>query len=355
MKIKQITAVVFLALFLLTGCGRGQEDMAFTEKMGIGFNLGNSLESICTDGSCQGLDLESYWQNPKITQDMLKQIAQAGFGTIRIPVTWDVHMDEDGVIDPAWMERVKEVVQEALDTGMYVILDAHHDTWFMPSGENEASAKEQMKHVWTQIAEAFSECGQNLLFEGMNEPRMIGTDTEWTGESGENDRIVGELNQIFVDTVRAAGGENKERYLLVTPYAGAVESLDHFSLPKGDHLIVTVHAYKPYAFAMEESGTAVWDASEKEQLTDMMHMLQERYTDKGIPVIIGEFGAIDKNNTAEREKWLKDYTTSAKEAGVMYIWWDEGGPGTETYGRYRIFDRQNGEWLFESLKNILLE
>ena len=348
-----ISAVLMIGGCLM-GCGTQHGDMDFVADMGSGFNLGNSLESTCTDGSVNGLDLETYWENPKISKAMIEEIAKAGFQTIRIPVTWDVHMDEKGQIDAAWMDRVQEVVDAALDTGMYVILNAHHDTWYIPSKENEAYAKEMMEKVWSQIAEQFAEYDEKLLFEGMNEPRLIGTDVEWAGESKENDQIVDELNQLFVDTVRNSGGNNRGRYLLVTSYADAIESIDRFTMPKGTHLIVTVHAYKPYAFAMDETGTAVWEPGLTQEIKGFMDNLQRRFTSKGIPVIIGEFGSIDKNNLNDREQWLKDYITLASEADVMYIWWDEGGPSQETYGRYRIFDRETGVWLFESLKDILV-
>lgn len=141
----------------LVGCGTQHEDMDFVADMGSGFNLGNSLESTVQTDSVSGLDLETYWQNPKISKAMIEEIAKAGFQTIRIPVTWDVHMDENGQIDAAWMDRVQEVVDAALDTGMYVILNAHHDTWYIPSKENEAYAKEMMEKVWSQIAEQFAE------------------------------------------------------------------------------------------------------------------------------------------------------------------------------------------------------
>lgn len=336
------------------GCRNRSEEMIFAEQMGPGWNLGNSLDSVCTDGTYTGLDLECYWENPKTTKDMISEIHRAGFQTIRIPVTWESHMDAEGNIDAEWMNRVNEVVDYAMDEGMYVILNAHHDGWFTPSAENEAYAGEMMEIVWTQIAEHFREYDSKLLFEGMNEPRLIGTDIEWEGESAENDRIVEALNQQFVDTVRSTGGNNEKRYLLVTPYAGAAEALEGFTLPKGEHLIVTVHAYRPFSFAMDEAGTSKWNPSDGREIDKFMKVIRKRFTSKGIPVIIGEFGAIDKNNTEERKKWLQYYIEKAREADAMYIWWDEGGPDTDTYGRYRLFDRQNQTWIFESLKDTLV-
>lgn len=339
----------------MIGCGSSQsKDVEFVRGMGAGWNLGNSLESVCGDGTVSGLELETYWQNPKTTGEMLREVYDAGFRTVRIPVAWEPHMDESGKIDSQWMNRVREVVDDALGQGFYVILNSHHDTFYTPSVENEAYAVRMMANVWGQIAESFRDYDTKLLFEGMNEPRLIGASTEWGGESAENDRIVERLNQTFVDTVRAAGGYHEERYLLVTPYAGMVEALDGFEMPEGERLILTVHAYKPYSFAMDEAGDAVWELQGEKEIDGFMETLKEQYTDRGIPVIIGEFGAIDKNNTGEREKWLQYYTDKAKECGISCLWWDEGGAAGETYGRYRIFDRENRVWLFESLKDILI-
>lgn len=354
-KILLLCGVILTAL---SGCGSSQTaELDFVREMGAGWNLGNSLESICIDGSYTGNALELYWQNPATTKEMIEEIHNAGFGTIRIPVTWENHMDSQGNMEAVWLDRVREVVDYAIEDGMYVILDAHHDTWFEPFPEKEETAVSMMEKVWNQIGEAFIGYDNHLLFEGMNEPRCIGTAEEWTGGSEETAELVNCLNQTFVDTIRAQGGNNRERYLLVTTYGGSSleNALKYFRMPEGEHLIVTVHAYLPYSFAMDEKGETVWQEAEVQEIEDTMSRLHTGFVSKGIPVIIGEFGAIDKCNTEERLKWLAAYLEAAEKNGISFIWWDEGGPSGETYGRFRIFDREQKSWLFPEIRDMLTE
>lgn len=354
-KILLLCGVILTAL---SGCGSSQTaELDFVREMGAGWNLGNSLESICIDGSYTGNALELYWQNPATTKEMIEEIHNAGFGTIRIPVTRENHMDSQGNMEAVWLDRVREVVDYAIEDGMYVILDAHHDTWFEPFPEKEETAVSMMEKVWNQIGEAFIGYDNHLLFEGMNEPRCIGTAEEWTGGSKETAELVNCLNQTFVDTIRAQGGNNQERYLLVTTYGGSSleNALKYFRMPEGEHLIVTVHAYLPYSFAMDEEGETVWQEAEVQEIEDTMSHLHTGFVSKGIPVIIGEFGAIDKCNTEERLKWLAAYLEAAEKNGISFIWWDEGGPSGETYGRFRIFDREQKSWLFPEIRDMLTE
>lgn len=347
-----------IVLMTLSGCGSGQrEELDFVSGMGAGWNLGNSLESVCTDGSYTGNALELYWQNPATTKEMIDEIQKAGFRTLRIPVTWENHMDAQGNIEAIWLDRVKEVVDYAIEDGMYVILNAQHDTWFEPFPEKEASAVSMMEHVWNQIGQAFLGYDRHLLFEGMNEPRCIGTEEEWIGGSKDTAEVVNRLNQVFVDTIRAQGGNNRERYLLVTTYGGSCleNALEYFRMPEGEYLIATVHAYLPYSFAMDAEGETVWQETGEQEIEDTMNRLYTKFISRGIPVIVGEFGAIDKCNTEERLKWLAAYKTAAKEKGIPCIWWDEGGPSGETYGRYRIFDREQLSWLFPEIRDMLTE
>lgn len=352
-----VVALCCAILTVLSGCGSRQtEELDFVSGMGAGWNLGNSLEAVCADGSYTGNAVELYWQNPATTKAMIEEIEKAGFQTIRIPVTWENHMDAQGRIEDVWMSRVKEVVDYAVENGMYVILDAHHDTWFEPALENEENAVLMMQTVWHQIGQAFIEYDEHLLFEGMNEPRCIGTAEEWTGGSKDTAEIVNRLNQTFVDTIRAQGGNNRERYLLVTTYGGSSleNALQYFRMPEGEHLIATVHAYIPYTFAMDVNGETIWQEAGAREIEDTMSRLHTKFISQGIPVIIGEFGAIDKGNTEERINWLTEYLEAAKENGIHGIWWDEGGPSGETYGRFRIFDREKLTWLFPEIRDLLI-
>lgn len=346
----------YMTAMILIGCERKMMNgIEFVNQMGAGWNLGNSLESRCDDGSCEGNELETYWKNPKTTAEMIKEIKNAGFDTLRIPITWDNHLDSEGKIKKEWMQRVREVVDYAINEDMYVIINAHHDEWFQPYTENEEKAVLMMQNIWEQIGEEFIEYDSHLLFEGMNEPRCIGTQIEWTGGNEETARIVNRLNQTFVDTIRSQGENNQDRYLMVTTYGNSVSdnALKYFEMPKGDNLIVSLHAYEPVDFAMYEQGEAVWQKLWETDLKKLMGKLNTQFVAKGIPVIISEFGAKDKNNTDERIKWLKAYLEIAKENDIPCYWWDEGGISGETYGYFRIFDREKLSWLFPEIKDLL--
>lgn len=356
-KLIWILLTGFLMTPCLEACGKEKEDFAYVQQLGPGWNLGNSLEAFCEDGSYAGNQLELYWQNPVTTKAMIHEVRKAGFTTLRIPVTWEGHMDAQGRIDKVWLDRVKEVVDYGMSNDMDVILNAHHDRWFEPTKENEENAVRWMKCVWRQVGEYFMEYDSRLLFEGMNEPRWIGSDEEWRGGSEETAAIVNRLNQVFVDTIRGQGGNNRERYLLVTTYGGSIEerALKYFVMPEGKHLIVTVHAYTPYDFAMNPEGSRIWKETQVQEIEVVMERLMKRFVSKGIPVLIGEFGAIDKKNAKERLMWVKDYTKAARESQIAYIWWDEGGPHGETYERFRIFDREKLVWLFPEIRDALTE
>ncbi len=364
----RFSVAAYLAALCLCGCGKGEEppeyleyetggeDMVFARQLGMGWNLGNSLESVCEDGRYAGNALELYWQNPATTKEMIDEVRSAGFTLLRIPVTWEGHMDSQGNIDGEWLARVKEVVDYGMENGMYVILNAHHDTWFEPVPENEENAVRKMEEVWRQIGEYFAAYDNHLLFEGMNEPRWIGSPEEWIGGSAGTAAIVNRLNQVFVDTVRGQGGNNAQRYLLVATYGNSVEecALEWFTMPEGKHLIVTVHAYLPYRFAMDVQGTGTWGKEGAGELETVMERLGQRFVANGIPVLIGEFGAVDKGNTKERLQWLEDYMDAAGKHRIGLVWWDEGGRSGETYGRFRIFDRERLEWLFPEIRDALV-
>ncbi len=308
--------------------------------MKIGWNLGNTLDA--TGGV--GADSERSWGNPKTTQEMIDAVLDQGFNVIRIPVTWDGHFGAapEYQIHDIWMNRVQEVVDYAYDRGAYVILNLHHEEWHFPSEENKEAASETLAALWTQIANHFKDYDEHLIFEGLNEPRKKGTAVEWTGGDKEGREVVNHFAQVFVDTVRATGGNNAERHLMVTGYAASSsrDALKSIQLPEDDKLIVSVHAYTPYNFALNTKGTDRWDVDKDAKDIDyLLKTLDELFLSKGIPVIIGEFGAMNKENDAERIEWADYYVSKATEYGVPCIWWDNNafrGSG-ENFG---LFDRR---------------
>lgn len=319
-------------------------------QMKVGWNLGNTLDATGGDG----LDAETSWGNPETKKIMVDMIKKAGFNVFRLPVSWGTHVDENYNIDKAWMDRVQEVVNYAIDNDMFVILNTHHEEWYMPKEADLDEDLKQLEAMWKQIAERFKGYGEKLIFEGVNEPRLRGEGQEWTGNKASRD-IVNKYAETFVKTVRATGGNNAERALMITPYAASSmkENLSALKIPENaGNIIVSVHAYLPYSFALDTKGTNVYDPNNNE-IPGLFKNLKEIFLDKGIPVIIGEFGCVNKENTEDRVKCITDYLTAAKEAGVPCVWWDNNGyrGSGENFG---IFNRKYLEWYNEDVLNAII-
>lgn len=360
MKRKYIVALFLFVLFcageLLFAAFQRNAGIRFAQQMGAGINLGNSLDVKKVKDHNPEADIEyfqTYWGNPLTTKEMIDAIAQKGFGTIRIPVSWGEHMDESGNVDKEWMSRVEEVVDWSLEAGMYVILDTHHEEWLMPTPEQEEKVTKKLCALWTQIADTFADRGENLLFEGMNEPRVRDSDEEWKGGSEETKQVVNRLNAAFVRTVREAGGENENRWLLIAPYGNSYEehALADLEIPDDDRIMVAVHAYIPYSFTRDEDGEQEFDlddSKECKKITDVMERLEQTFIKKGIPVIITEYGCNEKDDDEERRKWTAFYLEQAKASHIPCIWWDNGSD-------IQIFDREKQSWPWEELTDIILQ
>ena len=348
-----MAGILCTALFCGHAVMEKQEKLSVMKELSNGINLGNSLDVHDSSASfSEPKEWETYWGNPPITEELLKAVRDRGFLTIRIPVTWGVHQDETGRIDPAWMNRVREVVDWALELEFSVILDAHHEEWVDLTPEGLERSETRLRLLWTQIAQAFSDCGEKLFFEGLNEPRMIGTDEEWTAGTKELRSAVNRLNAAFVETVRASGGNNGTRWLLLQAYgnSGEQEALEDMVLPDDDRLIVSMHCYRPFPFALDTPGTSVWNpqnTEDTEPIDQFMQCIQELFLDKGIPVVISEFGSRDKGNLDERLKWTDYFVESAKKKDIPLIWWDDGN-------EFRLIDRHHGNWVFDELVDLLL-
>lgn len=336
--------------------------ITFVHNMKIGWNLGNTFDAVSDTNLTDELKYESSWSGIKTTEEMIVAIKKAGFQSIRIPVSWHNHVSgDDFTISEIWLNRVQEVVDYAINNDMYVILNTHHDVskdFYYPSIENLESSKKYINEIWTQVSERFSTYGEKLIFEGMNEPRLAGSNYEWwldlsKPECKEAIECINQLNQEFVDTVRKSGGENTTRYLLIPGYDASYQYaiINDFILPKdniNDRLIVSVHAYLPYDFALKnpkESGSiAKWDskiAGCTKEIDSFLNSLYVKFIKNGVPVVIGEFGARDKENNLEsRVEYATYYVGAARANGITCFWWDNHafkGDG-ENFG---LFDRKN--------------
>lgn len=322
--------------------------------MNIGWNLGNTLDAI---GGI-GMMSETSWGNPKTRQEMIDKVLDAGFNVIRIPVTWEGHFGAapEYKIHEIWLARVKEVVDYAYNKGAYVILNTHHEEWYMPTKENKEANAKQLAALWTQIANYFENYDEHLIFEGLNEPRLRGTPKEWSADETAS-QVINYWEQVFVDTVRATGGNNELRHLMITGYAASSskKNLEAIVLPEDDKLIVSVHAYTPYDFALNTEGTSVWDVDkDKYDIDYLMETINALFISKGIPVIIGEFGAMNKENEEERMEWVTYYLTKAREIGVPCVWWDNNafvGNG-ENFG---LLDRRKLEYPYPKLLEAMMK
>lgn len=337
------------------------EAMAFLKKMGVGWNLGNTFDAH--DDSFKGDDLkmETRWVGVKTTQEMINAVREAGFSTLRLPVSWHNHVSgEDFEINIPWLERVQEVADYALSQGMYVILNTHHDVYtncYYPNSENAEISDRYIRNIWTQVAERFADYDDHLIFESMNEPRLKDTEDEWVFNASKATcqdaaESINRLNQVFVDTVRASGGNNENRYLMVPGYAASVDGAltELFSLPDDtadNRIIVSVHAYTPYSFALQDGGTDVFkltDIGQTSEINRFMIALYKTYISQGIPVVIGEFGARAKgDNVQSRVDYAAYYASNASARNIPCVWWDNNahkGNG-ELFG---LLDRKKCEW-----------
>lgn len=288
------------------------------KNMGVGWNLGNTLDANNNNGNRQDLTSETCWGQPYTKPELMKMMKEAGFGAIRVPVTWFPHMDTSNKVDAAWMKRVHEVVDYVLDNGMYCILNVHHDTgdgnfhWLHASTKTYNNVKGKYEALWQQIAEEFKDYGEKLLFEAYNE--MLDDDNSWcfatfacSGGYNATDAAdaydaINKYAQSFVNVVRATGGNNAKRNLVVNTYGacnGAGTWNSHLKDPlKGmkiptdatagtGHLAVQVHTYPNVKNI----------SSMKTELNDMFNALNTYFISKGTPVIIGEWGTANNGET----------------------------------------------------------
>ncbi|ORX44859.1 cellulase-domain-containing protein [Piromyces finnis] len=345
MKFVNTFALMCLA-FASSKAMRNIPSRELVKEIKIGWNLGNTLDAHCLDALDYAEDQlasETCWGNVKTTPELFQKLHSLGFNIFRIPTTWTGHFGEgpDYKIDDAWMKRVHEVVDYALNTGSFAILNIHHENWNYAYAENLEPAKEILEAIWKQIAAEFANYDEHLIFEGMNEPRKVGDAVEWTGGDQEGWDFVNELDNLFYNTVRASGGNNAIRHLMLPPYAAGAYggAPDHFIYPENDDkVIVSIHAYSPYSFALDNGEGAVSTFEDASEIDGTMGEIKKFFISKNVPVILGEFGAMNRHNEDERAKWAEYYIKSAKSIGVPCILWDNGifeGEGE----RFAIIDR----------------
>ncbi|MBO4280926.1 MAG: cellulase family glycosylhydrolase [Lachnospiraceae bacterium] len=316
----------------LTGCSATE----IVSMMELGFNIGNTFDA--TGGSLE--THETQWGNPKVTQRFIDAVYDAGFNTVRLPVTWMNFISNDGTytIDPAYLARVKEVVDYCYNDGLFVILNVHHEGWVNVKDLDTSypAVGEELNAVWTQIATYFANYDQHLIFEGMNEPRMAGTAAEWNG-TPDGYSAVNYLNQVFVNAVRSTGlGHNDERCLMIPGYAASCSGsvLQSIAMPTyngepAGNIIISVHSYTPYEFCLTDEKETFMAGVNSSSIDSVFRDIQSNFLKYGIPVVIGETGATNShNNTKYRADWFLYTATKAAMYGVPMIVWDNGAMGS---------------------------
>ena len=313
-----------------------------TAKMRIGWNLGNTLDVVSPllfKKFPAVKKMETGWRNPVTTKKMITTIKNAGFNTLRIPVSWCKTTDEDFNIRRDWMDRVKEIVNFGIDNSMIIILNTHHDeSIFKFTSEQTEKSLTVFRKIWEQIADAFKDYDENLILEALNEPRTIKSELEWKGGTPEERANLNKHYQVFVDTVRKSGGNNNKRILMVNTYAASISqcAIEDLKIPSDslpDKIIASIHAYEPNGFALNTKPVGIdgsvnkWSVDNPKDvfpITDPIDRAYSAFVSKGIPVVIGEFGALNKNNTETRAAWAEYFVRYAKSKKMPCVWWDNG-------------------------------
>ena len=376
-QIKKLSAVLLsaaLSLAVLTSCGNGSTvqdggsasdsganavlsaemrditSMELVKDMGIGWNLGDTLDVCQADRDGDGkinehveegekVD-ETLWGNPKATKELFTALKEDGIKSVRIPVTWRDHMDAEGNVDREWMDRVHEGVDYAYSQDMYVILNVHHDgggdpkfgAWIIEGAKNDKeNTLKRYKKLWSQITEEFKDYGDKLVFESMNEVGFDGV-AENTAYN-----LLNEFNQAFVDLVRNSGGNNGSRHLLIAGYWTDIARTcsGSFKMPSDSagRCIVSVHYYTPWEFCTTNIHNTWGTDAEVKQMEDLYGMMKTNFVDKGIPVIIGEYAA-SGNDKASCIFFIEKMVKLCSDYGMAPYYWDNGGQ----------LDRNTYEW-----------
>ncbi len=354
-----------------------------TEAMGVGYNLGNSLEA-----NSGGTPNETAWGNPVLTKEFVLAAKAAGFHSIRIPVSYLSKIDDNNgyKIDSAWLDHVQEVVDYCVQNDMYAIVNMHGDgyttvsgSWLLCASSDQTKIKAKYKACWEQIADRFKNYDEHLIFESMNE--------EFDGTYGAPNKTaynnINDYNQIFVDTVRQTGGNNDRRWLLIPGWNTNINyTADNygFVLPTDQYLssdiasgekriMISVHYYDPWDFCGTESADKTqWGSEATKQskvptwgdesyMASQFKKMHDKFVSQGYGVIIGEFGAINKanydsQNKACRAAYYQKVCYYAKQYELVPVAWDNGFDGD--YG-FCLINRYSCQVTHQDIIDAMME
>jgi endoglucanase len=332
------------------------------KKLGIGWNLGNSLES------CDGMKSasETLWGNPPTTKALIDLVKSAGFNTIRIPAAWSAYIENQATykIKESWLARVKEVIGYVVSNGMYAIINIHWDGGWMEEHPTYADQKEvttKLAALWKQIATYLSDFDEHLIFAGANEIH-----SGYGDPTAENIEVHQSYMQTFVDTVRQTGGNNVYRNLLIQGYQTNVQvTVKNLKLPRDtimNRLLVEVHYYDPFEFTIQNEDVYLWGKEfvgqphaatwgQEDWVDRQFDSLKTTFGNKGIPVIIGEWSASYRvlpsselaKHVKARNHFFNYITQTALKNGLTPVYWDMGHTGDKGSG---LFDRKTNTVAF---------
>ena len=354
------------------------------DELGFGWNLGNTFDAWNPDELDQGLDSETCWGNPRTSPELIDTLVKTGFKAIRIPVTWHNHfIDDKYTINPEWMNRLKTVVDWCIDKGLYVIINIHHDNadykkeslkyaeGYFPLKKDAPESEKFIYNVWKQIALAFNNgYDHHLIFESLNEPRMKGMLQEWWYDVNNDTCLeaamtLNEYNRLAVKAIRESGGNNEKRFIMLPALAAGYDSTvkSPFKFPddskynKENKLILSVHMYAPYDFAMNPDMTLTQFTLEyRAELYEKFTTIYKKFVQNGYHVVVGEMGAVNKNNTQARTNWGRYYLESCRKFQFSaFIWdngyWDNTKTCDDIFGHLK---RNELEWTVPTFINALI-
>lgn len=326
---------------------RDISSMELVAEMGIGWNLGNTLD-VCNadrngdgriDENAEVVD-ETLWGNPMTTKALFEALKEDGVKSVRIPITWRDHLDENNNIDESWMNRVQEIVDYAIELDMYAIINIHHDggsdtqfgAWVSGASTDYDTFYARYSAIWTQICERFRDYSDKLIFESMNE---VGFDN--LGKQDAYDLLL-KINQDFVDLVRAGGGNNEKRHLLIAGYWTDIESCcsSMFRMPEDPvgRTILSVHYYTPWDFCTTNIKNEWGTKPEVQTMERLIGKLNTEFVQKGTPVIIGEYAA-SGNDLSSCIFFIEKLVKLCTDYGIAAYYWDNGGQVDRTTMEWR--------------------
>ena len=351
--------VLWVACLFMTLCSKAQSTPApdsegmtlgaqdWTKEVVMGWNLGNSLECPRT---------ETEWGNPKTTKEMIQAVKKEGFNAIRIPVRWINHVTNQTTmaVDATWMERVAEVVNWCLEEDMFVIINTHHEEWLdrNPYYSKQEENNRKLGALWSNIAVYFRDYDQKLIFAGTNE-----TTVNWAAPNTEQQAVQNSYNQTFIDAVRATGGKNYYRNLIVQTFAcSPYHGLNGFTIPNDPvegRLSVEFHYYDPYEYCGSCQyyywGSAYKNygpipSSDERTMSNLFERIRNTWAAKGLGIVIGEYGVSNHFQEADKQTqrenmqyYLKCLVGNARERGYAAFVWDNNAfnNGSENFGIFK--------------------